>query len=275
MLNRLRKNVLIVCGSFIILFLLVMTAVPGLFSPHDPIRINLEDKLTPPGAEHLFGTDSMGRDLLCRIVYGARISVAIAISCVLISSLLGVFFGVIAGYCGRKTDEIIMRVMDLIMSFPSLILAMVIAAALGPGVRSAVYAVAFVQIPRYARIARSSTLYVKEQTFVTAAISLGDRTHRIIIVHILPNILSPLVVQATLGLGSAILTVAGLSFLGLGAQAPTPEWGQMISEGRSLIVSGEWWIPTFPGLAIMITVMSFNFVGDGLRDILDPRLRGK
>jgi ABC-type dipeptide/oligopeptide/nickel transport system permease subunit len=275
MLARLRKNALVVCGFFIILFLLVMTATPGLFSPHDPIRISLENKLIPPGAEHLLGTDSLGRDLLCRIVHGARISVAIGISCVLISSLLGVFFGVVAGYYGSKTDEIIMRVMDLIMSFPSLILAMVIAASLGPGVRSAVYAVAFVQIPGYARIARSSTLYVKEQTYVAAAISLGDRTHRIIFVHILPNILSPLVVQATLGLGSAILTVAGLSFLGLGAQAPTPEWGQMISEGRSMIVSGEWWVPTFPGLAIMITVMSFNFIGDGLRDILDPRLRGK
>jgi len=270
-----RKNALVVLGSVIIAVLLAMTCAPRLFSSHDPIRIDLAEKLARPGVKHLFGTDSLGRDMFCRIVYGARVSAAIAISCVFISSLFGVFLGVTAGYWGGKTDDIIMRVMDLIMSFPSLILAMGIAAALGPGIRSAIYAVGFVQIPRYARIARSSTLYVKEQTFVTASISLGDKSHRIIMVHILPNILSPLVVQATLGLGSAILTVAGLSFLGLGAQPPMPEWGQMIAEGRSLIVSGEWWVATFPGLAIMLTVMSFNFVGDGLRDILDPRLRGK
>ncbi len=275
MFKRLRKNALIVFGVLIIALLLFMTIAPGLLSSFDPIKINLAQKLIPPGWGHPFGTDSLGRDVFCRIVYGARVSAAIAISCVFISSVFGVVLGVVAGYGGGRTDEIIMRLMDLIMSFPSLILAMAIAAALGPGIKSAIYAVGFVQIPRYARIARSSTLYVKEQDYVTASISLGDRAHRIILVHILPNILSPLVVQATLGLGSAILTVAGLSFLGLGAQPPMAEWGQMIAEGRALIVSGEWWVATFPGLAIMFTVMSFNFVGDGLRDILDPRLRGK
>ncbi len=275
MFRRMRKNALVVFGSAIIGVLLLMTAVPGLFSSRDPIKISLAEKLSPPSWTHPFGTDSLGRSLFSRVVHGARVSAAIAISCVAISSVFGVILGVVSGYWSGKTDDIIMRVMDLIMSFPSLILAMAIAAALGPGIKSAIYAVGFVQIPRYARIARSSTLYVKEQTYVTASISLGDRAWRIILVHILPNILSPLVVQATLGLGSAILTVAGLSFLGLGAQPPMAEWGQMIAEGRSLIVSGEWWVATFPGLAIMFTVMSFNFVGDGLRDILDPRLRGK
>ncbi len=270
-----RKNALVVFGALIIAVLLVITVAPGLISSRNPIKINLDEKLTPPSWRHLFGTDALGRSLFCRVVYGARVSAAIAISCVAISSIFGVILGVVSGYWSGKTDEIIMRVMDLIMSFPSLILAMAIAAALGPGIKSAIYAVGFVQIPRYARIARSSTLSVKEQTYVTASVSLGDKAYRIILVHILPNILSPLVVQATLGLGSAILTVAGLSFLGLGAQPPMAEWGQMIAEGRSLIVSGEWWVATFPGLAIMFTVMSFNFVGDGLRDILDPRLRGK
>ncbi len=275
MLENLRKNTLVLLGSLIIFILLIMSLFPGLFSSRDPLRVELSEKLELPGIKHLFGTDSLGRDIFCRIVHGARVSVAIAFSCVLISSFFGVSFAVIAGFYGGKTDDIIMRVMDLIMSFPSLILAMVIAAAIGPGIRSAIYAVGFVQIPRYARVARSSTLYIKEEDFITASISLGDKPYRIIIVHILPNILSPLVVQATLGLGAGILTVSGLSFLGLGAQPPMAEWGQMIAEGRSFIVTGEWWVATFPGLAIMITVLAFNLVGDGLRDILDPRLRGK
>jgi peptide/nickel transport system permease protein len=275
MIRRLKKNALVLFGLIIIALLLVMAAFPSQFSSYNPIKINLTEKLSNPTWAHFFGTDSLGRDVYSRIVYGARVSVSIAASCVLISSLFGILFGMISGYRGGKFDEVMMRVMDLIMSFPSLILAMAVAAALGPGIKSAVYAVAFVQIPQYARVARASTLYVKEQTYIIASITLGDKAWRIILIHILPNILSPLVVQATLGLGSSILTVSGLSFLGLGAQPPMPEWGQMIAEGRSLIVSGEWWVATVPGLAIMITVMSFNFVGDGLRDVLDPRLRGK
>ncbi len=275
MVKKLTKNSLVVLGCLIIMALLFMTFFPKQFTSYDPIRIDLSKKLEKPGIGHFFGTDSLGRDMFSRIVHGSKVSVIIAISCVLIGSLFGVSLGVMAGFFGGKTDELLMRVMDLIMSFPSLILAMVIAAALGPGIRSAIYAVGFVQIPIYARIARASTLYVKEQIFVTASISLGAKSHRVIFIHILPNILSPIIVQATLGLGSAILTVSGLSFLGLGAQPPVPEWGQMIAEGRAFIVSGEWWVATFPGLAIMLTVMSFNFVGDGLRDILDPRLRGE
>jgi peptide/nickel transport system permease protein len=275
MLRKLRKNALVVVGSIVIGFLLLTSLFPKLLSSYNPTKVDLTHKLERPGLTHPFGTDSLGRDIFSRIVHGARISIAVAAGCVTMGSLLGVTLGVIAGYFGRRIDDAIMRLMDLLMSFPSLILAMAIAAALGPGIRSAIYAVGFVQIPIYARIARASTLYVKEQAYVTACVALGARGTRVILVHVLPNILSPIIVQATLGLGSALLTVSGLSFLGLGAQPPMPEWGQMIAEGRGLIVSGEWWVATFPGLAIMATVMSFNFVGDGLRDVLDPRLKGK
>jgi peptide/nickel transport system permease protein len=272
---RILKNVSVLIGLLIILLLFTTTLFAGWIAPSDPIKINLQTKLLPPGGHYLCGTDSLGRDIFSRIVYGSRVSSLIALSCVLIGSLFGVTVGIFSGFFGGKVDEFLMRIMDMILAFPSLILAMAIAASLGPGISSAVYAVGFVQIPMYARIARGSTLSIREQNFILASRSFGAGSLRLVFVNILPNILSPIIVNATLGLGSAILTAAGLSFLGLGAQPPMPEWGQMIAEGRAHIVSGEWWVTAFPGLAIMATVLSFNLVGDGLRDILDPRLHGK
>jgi peptide/nickel transport system permease protein len=269
------KNLSVSVGLVIIVLLFFTAIFANWMAPHDPIRIDLQSKLMPPGGRFLCGTDALGRDILSRIVFGSRVSTLIALSCVFIGALFGVTLGIISGFFGGRIDEFIMRTMDMILAFPSLILAMAIAASLGPGISSAIYAVGFVQIPMYARIARGSTLSVRELNFVLASRSFGASSWRLIFVDILPNILSPIIVNATLGLGSAILTAAGLSFLGLGAQPPMPEWGQMIAEGRANIVSGEWWVPTFPGLAIMATVLSFNLVGDGLRDILDPRLRGR
>lgn len=272
---RILKNLSVLVGLVIIFFLFITALFSGWIAPSDPIRIDLQSKLLPPGGRNLCGTDTLGRDIFSRIVFGSRVSTLIALSCVLIGSLFGVTLGLMSGFFGGRVDDMIMRTMDMILAFPSLILAMAIAASLGPGISSAIYAVGFVQIPIYARIARGSTLSTKEQNFVLASRSFGASSWRLIFVNILPNILSPLIVISTLGLGSAILTVAGLSFLGLGAQPPVPEWGQMIAEGRASIVSGEWWVAIFPGLAIMATVLSFNLVGDGLRDILDPRLRGR
>jgi peptide/nickel transport system permease protein len=268
----LSQNASAVAGCVIIAVMVFMAVFASLLSPYDPIRISLPERLKPPSAVHLFGTDELGRDILSRIMHGARISLRIGALVVLIAGGLGALTGAISGYVGQRLDNLIMRVMDVILSFPPLVLALALAAALGPDLNNAILAVAFVMIPKFARLVRGEALAVKERQFIAAARAAGAKSLWIILHHILPNCLASVIVLATLVLGEAILIAASLSFIGLGAQPPTPEWGAMVSVGRKFLMD-QWWYATFPGLFILTTVIGFNILGDALRDILDPRIR--
>ncbi len=269
--HRLRRNTLSVAGlGILVLWAVIAVAAPAV-APHDPVAVDVTARLRPPGAGHPFGTDFYGRDILSRIVYGARYDLVIGIVAVGIAAGGGTPFGVVAGYYRGYLDDAIMRVCDVLLAFPSLVLALALGAALGPGLWKAVVAVAITSIAGYARLARGSTLVGREETYVEAARAQGASDVRILARYVLPNIVSPIVVRATIGMGFSVLLAASLSFVGLGAQPPTPEWGAMINEGRNQLVTGVWWISTFPGLAIMSVVLGFNLLGDGIRDVLDPR----
>lgn len=259
-------------ASALILFVLAAAAAP-LLTPYDPTAQTLSDALLSPSAEHLLGTDHLGRDVLTRLLYGARYSLFLGFGAVGIALLVGVPVGALSGYYGGWVDLITQRVVDVILSFPGFLLALSLVAVLGVGLMNVILSVGISSIPAFVRLVRASTLSLREQLFVEAARSIGCRDERIISRHILPNTVAPIIVQATLGLGSAILVAAGLGFLGLGVQEPTPEWGTMLGEGRQYIFAATH-VVTFPGLAIFVTVLAFNLVGDGLRDAIDPRLRG-
>lgn len=250
------------------LLLALLAPVVAGYGPNEP---DMSVRLEPPVAAHLFGTDQYGRDILTRVIFGARITMLIGVISVGISLVVGVPLGAIAGYVGGRTEQTIMRLMDMLLAFPALVLAMAIAVSMGRGLVSAMVAVGIVGIPDFARLMHGQAVSLREKDFVEAARALGAGNRRIILRHIVPNAMSPIVVRATLGLGFAVLTAATLSFLGLGVKPPDAEWGSMVSEGREFIVSGEWWLTTFPGLAIMSAVLGFNLMGDGLRDLLDPR----
>ncbi|HLJ58112.1 MAG TPA: ABC transporter permease [bacterium] len=269
--RRLRRNGLSLVGLVILLLWTVIGTAAPLVAPHDPVAVDVADRLQPPSRAHLLGTDFYGRDVLSRIVYGARYDLAIAIVAVGVAAGVGTPFGVVAGYYGAHVDDAIMRVCDVLLAFPSLVLALALGAALGPGLWKAVLAVAITSIAGYARLARGSTLVGREETYVEAARAQGASDVRILWRYVFPNIVSPVVVRSTIGMGFSVLLAASLSFVGLGAQPPTPEWGAMINEGRNELVTGVWWVSTFPGLAIMSVVLGFNLLGDGIRDILDPR----
>jgi peptide/nickel transport system permease protein/dipeptide transport system permease protein len=277
-LENLLKNKTGVAGLIIITIFVFLALFAPLISPHDPVENALYDQLIPPmweeggTAKNILGTDDLGRDVLSRLIFGARVSLMVGLVSVGIAVILGTFFGAIAGYFGGWPDNIIMRIMDIILAFPGILLAIVIVAYLGPGLKNAMVAIGVISIPRFARIVRASVLEENEKDYVLAARAVGARNRRIIFNTVLPNCLAPIIVQASLGFGSAILDAAGLSFLGLGAQPPVPEWGAMIAMGRSMILRA-WWVMTFPGIAILLGVLGFNLLGDGLRDALDPRLR--
>jgi peptide/nickel transport system permease protein len=256
-------------GGMMCLFLLVALLAPWV-APYDPIEQDLYNRLTPPGFDHPFGTDDFGRDILSRVIFGTRISLRIGLTAVFIALVVGTAIGLTAGYFGGNLDQALMRLMDLMLAFPSILLAIGIVAVLGPGLENAMVAIGVVAIPQYARLMRASTLSVREADYVQALRALGATDLRILWTAVLPNCLAPLIVQATLGLATAELDAAGLSFLGLGAQPPTPEWGAMLSGGRELILSAPW-VLTYPGLAIFVTVLAFNLLGDGLRDAFDPK----
>jgi peptide/nickel transport system permease protein len=257
----------------ILLILLVLTAVIGPFLvPYDPLSMDLDNLKQPPGKAHLLGTDSKGRDILSRIVYGARISLAIGIIASLLSLCIGIFFGLIAGYFGGRADAILSQFFDIFLAFPSLLLAIGISAVMPPGLTSAMLAITLVGWAGFARLVRGITLSLKEQTYVEASRALGAAPARILYRHILPNALPLILVAGSLRVGGFILLEAALSFLGLGVQPPTPTWGSMISLNRAYINSAPWMV-IFPGLAISITVISFNILGDFLRDKLDPRMQ--
>jgi peptide/nickel transport system permease protein len=267
-----RRNHLMVVGTSIIIFLLLVAAVAPLLATHDPFEQVLPNRLQPPSAQHYFGTDSLGRDIYSRVVYGSRVTLSIAFLVAAISTPLGLVIGVLAGYFGGALDEILMRLSDVFLAFPKLILAIAFAAALGPGVENAIVAISVANWPSYARLARAETLSVRNNDYIQVIRSMGASNLRIMVGHITPMCLSSIIVRLSLDMGTIILTAAGLGFLGLGAQPPVPEWGLMVSDGRQFLVD-QWWVSTLPGFAILIVVMGFNLMGDGFRDILDPHQR--
>ena len=267
-----KENPLAIIGTVIIgLFIFIAVFAP-LLTPYKPSVQDLPNKLQAPSWGHPFGTDQFGRDILCRILYGSRIAVKIIVIVTAISGFLGVTIGIIAGYFGGKMDEILMRITDMFLAFPRLILAMAFAAMLGPSLANVIIAISFVNWTPYARLARAEALKVKGQPYIESIRSMGASDLRIIFLHILPMTISPVLVQITLRMGTIIITAASLGFLGLGAQPPSPEWGVMVSDGRSFLID-QWWISTYPGIAIALVVLGFNLLGDGIRDMLDPRLR--
>lgn len=272
--RRILRNRAFVLGGIVVLMFLMLAIVPQLFTSYDPIGKNLSERLLSPSAAHWFGTDDLGRDIYARVVYGARISLMVGLLSVGIALVIGSLIGVVAGYFGGNIGEVLMRVIDILLAFPSILLAILIVAILGPGLINAMVAIGIVNIPIYARLLRSTSLQIRNNEFIEAAHAMGASHTRIIFHHILPNCLSPLIVQATLGIGAAILETAGLSFLGLGAQPPTPEWGTMLAQGKDFIRTAPWTL-FFPGIAITMVVVAFNLMGDGLRDLIDPRTAKK
>jgi len=277
-ISQMWRNKTAMAGLIIITIFIFCGILAPSLSPHDPLETSLYDQIKPPlwhanGTwKNILGTDDLGRDILSRLIYGARVSLAVAVISVGLAFFFGTLLGCISGYYKGFLDSIIMRIMDMILSFPYILLAIVVVAYLGPNLRNAMIAIGITYIPRFARIVRGSVLEECEKDYVTSARAIGARDWRIIFVAILPNCLGPLIVQTTLSCASAILDAAALSFLGLGAQPPTPEWGAMIAQSRGLILRASW-VMTFPGLAILLAVLGFNLLGDGLRDALDPRLR--
>lgn len=270
--KRLLRNKLAMLGLVIIIILILTAVFAPLIAPYHYDAQNLKNSNMLPSKGHIMGTDNFGRDIFSRIIYGSRISLQVGFIAVGIGVFTGGALGAIAAYYGGITDNIIMRFIDVLLAIPSTLLAISISAALGPGLKNAMIAVGIGTVPTYARVVRASVLTVKQQEFIEAARSIGCNNFRIIMRHIIPNSLAPLIVQATLGVANAILAAAALSFIGLGIQPPTPEWGAMLSAGRSYI-RDYWHVVTFPGMAIMVTIFAINVFGDGLRDALDPRLK--
>jgi peptide/nickel transport system permease protein len=272
--RRLSRNVMSLVAFGVIAAVALAAAAASVIMPYDPDAPDAEHALEAPSRRHWLGTDLYGRDQLARIVYAGRVDLLVALAATAIALSLGAVLGAVSGYRGGWLDQLLMRVIDTIQAFPSFILAMGIAAALGNSVTNIVIAIAITHVPIYGRLIRGEMLRIRELEYAEAARTVGNRQRRIIFHHLLPNCFPPVIVQATLAMGFAILTVAALSYIGLGIRPPTSEWGAMTAEGAGYIVSGEWWIFLFPGVAIMATVLSFNLVGDALRDVLDPRMKG-
>jgi peptide/nickel transport system permease protein len=270
--RRLRRNRAAVVGAGIVLVFVLLAVLAPVLVPYNPIQGNLNDRLLPLSGTHWLGTDELGRDLLSRILYGARVSLQIQIVAVVLALIVGVLLGSLSGYLGGYVDSLIMRCMDILLAFPGIFLALGIIAALGPGLVNLMFAAGISSIPQFARIVRASILSLKEREFVEAALALGSGSNRVMFRHLLPNCLAPIIVQSTLRMATVLLTASGLSFLGLGVQPPTPEWGAMLSNSRSYLIVAPH-VATIPGVAIMVVVVGFNLFGDGLRDTLDPRLR--
>jgi len=261
-----------VAGLAVVVLLAVCAVAAPLITPYPPTLINLGEAAAPPSASHWFGQDQIGRDILSRVLHGARLSLLVGLIAVGIAVAVGAPLGLLAGYLGGPADLLVMRMVDVMMAFPSILLALLVVTVLGPGLENAMIAVGIAAIPLFARLARASVLSVKEMEYVAAARALGQSPPWIVARHVAPNAVAPLVVQATLRIGTAILTAASLSFLGLGVQPPTPEWGAMVSEGRAYVTTAPH-ITIFPGLAIVLAVLGFNVLGDRLNDALNPRLR--
>jgi peptide/nickel transport system permease protein len=270
-LRRIARNRLVLVGLVIIIILLFVAAFPGLVAPRDPDALNMKAALHAPGVEAPFGTDRYGRDILSRVIYGARVSLGVAFSSVAMALVIGSVLGLVSGYFGGLLDIVISRVLDVLFSFPMLLLAIALAAMMGPGTENAIRAITIVNIPFFARVVRGSTLAVRQLDYVQAAQVVGATHRRILTRHVFPNVVSPLIVQTSVTIAYAILTEASLSYLGLGTEILTPTWGNILNEGRTYLQQAPW-ISIFSGMAIMVAVLAFNLVGDGLRDALDPRM---
>lgn len=269
-LRRMGRYRLTVVGVIVVLAIVIAALLAPIIAPYDPIALDIEALLMPPGGAHPLGTDELGRDIFSRIVYGTRYALLIGVAVVLIEAVIGIVLGSCAAYFGGWLDVVLMRIVDVMLAVPTLVLALAIAGVLGGGLGNMILAIGVTGWREFARLMRGQVLVIRTSTYVEAARALGGRDLRILVRHILPNALGTIIVFTTLEMPTALLWAASLSFLGLGAQPPTPEWGAMVAEGRGFI-GQAWWVSTFPGLAIMITVLGFNFLGDGLRDMLDPR----
>lgn len=277
--KSLRKNKSAIVGLVIIFILILCAIFAPVISPYNPNEQDLYNGLKPGfwvgNTQNFLGTDEFGRDILSRIIYGSRVSLSVGLVAVAIGVLLGGFAGIFAGYYGGFIDNLLMRIVDIMFSLPSILLAIVIVAVLGRGLSKAMVAIGITYAPQIARVVRSETIVVKQNQYIEAAKAIGSSNLRTIRIHVLPNVLSVIIVYTTLSIGSAILDAAALGFLGLGAQPPTAEWGAMLADSRHYITGGYWWLATFPGIAILLSVLGFNLLGDGLRDAIDPRLRQK
>jgi peptide/nickel transport system permease protein len=271
-IRRLARHHGAVVGAAILVVLTALAAGAPWVSPRDPIKTAPRAALTPPGRAYPLGSDQFGRDVASRVLHGARLSLVVGLISVAIAVSIGTPVGLVSGFYGGRLDGLLMRVMDVMLAFPGILLALAIVSVLTPGLGNVMIAVGLAAVPTYARLVRGSVLAARENLYVEAARAIGGRDAWILGRYILPNVVAPLIVTATLGLGGAILSAAALSFLGLGSQPPTPEWGRMLSEGRDYLREA-WWISTIPGLGIMLTVLAMNLLGDGLRDVLDPRLK--
>ncbi|GGD99540.1 peptide/nickel transport system permease protein [Gemmobacter megaterium] len=272
---RFRRNPMAMLGATIVVLLLLMAAFAPWVAPYDPITQNLAERLKPPmTGGHLMGTDEFGRDIFSRIVWGSRVTLYIVVLVAVTAPVFGMLIGTVAGYAGGWVDQVLMRITDIFLAFPKLILALALVAVLGPGIENAVLAIALTSWPPYARVARAETLTVRNSDYIAAVQLQGAGPVRIILGHVMPMCLSSVIIRVTLDMAGVILTAAGLGFLGLGAQPPMAEWGMMISSGRKFLFE-QWWVATMPGLAIFIVSLGFNLLGDGLRDVLDPRSAGK
>jgi peptide/nickel transport system permease protein len=272
--STLSHNYITMCGLGIILIMIILAVLAPYIAPYGYKTMTLPDRLQPPNTNHLLGTDNFGRDILSRMLYGARVSLIVGLGGVTIATSIGVLLGAVAGFYGKWIDEVIMRIMDSMLAFPYIILAVALMAMVGPSLRNVILVIGITRTPRFARVTRGSVLALKEMDFVTAARALGQREWRILARHILPNCLTPIVIMASLSVATAILTESALSFLGLGIQPPQASWGIMIADGRRFMLDAPW-IATFPGIAISLTILGYNLFGDGLRDALDPKLRGR
>lgn len=267
-----KKSKVAIIGAAIVLFVVFLALFGPLLAPQGMNEQDLSQRLLPPSAQYWFGTDDFGRDIFSRIILGARISIAVGFFSVMLSIIVGTFLGIIAGYYGGWLDTIISRIFDILLAFPSILLAIAIVSILGPSLQNALIAIAIINIPNFGRLVRSKVLSVKQEEYIMAARAIGMKNKRILWRHILPNSMTPVIVQGTLAIATAIIEAAALGFLGLGAQAPMPEWGKMLADARIYLLNAPWTI-VFPGLAIMLTVLGFNLMGDGLRDALDPKMK--
>lgn len=270
-LRRARRSRSAILGAVGFTLIVLAALVGPLLVPYGPIEIAPVDSLQPPNWNHLFGTDTLGRDVFSRVLSGGRISLRLGVLAVAVAASVGITIGLVAGYYGRAVDSILMRIVDALLAFPNILLSLAIVAVLGASLDNVMIAVGIASVPGYARLVRGGTLSLKESAFVEAARVSGCTNPVIIVRHILPNLIAPVIVLATLGLAAAIFAASSLSYLGVGAQPPTPEWGSMVSTGRSELGTA-WWMSTFPGLAIVFSVLSINMLGDGIRDVIDPRL---
>ena len=267
-----KKSKAALVGTVIVAFFIVLAIIGPWIAPQGMNDQVLANRLLPPSSEHWFGTDDLGRDIFSRVLYGARISLTVGFFAVILSAVMGSFLGIIAGYYGRWVDTVISRLFDIMLAFPSILLAIAVVSILGPSLQNALIAIAIINVPSFGRLIRSRVLMIKEEEYILAAKAIGMKNTRILWRHILPNSMTPVVVQATLAIATAIIEAAALGFLGLGAQAPQAEWGKMLADARIFFINAPWAM-IFPGLAIMLTVIGFNLMGDGLRDALDPKMK--